>query len=180
MDTKDLIDSIVHRFKKRNPHSRNSRLSNPAYYNWLLLDLARRAAIVQKRLENQFKLTSEVEFRRQVIEVAASSTAWFSIKPSRSFGVVFDDNEYFDLFAPFVLTKRQQMLETARMFGDEICALIEFIDMNKIANLPREEFHVFIKELSLVKEKMKDIIEILKPLFDNDPVHPYETMTPLN
>ena len=89
--------------------------------------------------------------------------------------------EYFDLFAPFVPIKREQMLEIARKFGDEICAFTEFIDMNKIANLPREEYHTFLKELSVVKKKMEERLAALKHVFDeNDPIPPYEMMTPLN
>ena len=67
-----------------------------------------------------------------------------------------------------------------QIFGDEICAFVEFIDMYDIGNLPKEEFHAFVKELSAVKDKLKDSIEMLKPLFENDPVHPFQTLTRLN
>ncbi|KAI8150067.1 hypothetical protein BJV82DRAFT_707817, partial [Fennellomyces sp. T-0311] len=127
MKTKDLIDSIELRFRKRAPQLPSRRQSDLTYYNWLLLDLARRATIVQQRLRKEFPHTWRVEFRRQVIDPAAAYLVSGSIKHTNVYTVVSESNEYFDLFASFVSTKRRQILELAQIFGDEICALIEFI-----------------------------------------------------
>ncbi|KAI8150068.1 hypothetical protein BJV82DRAFT_677601 [Fennellomyces sp. T-0311] len=179
MRTKDLIDSFLFRFQKRNPQVKRIRETDLTYYNWLLLDLARRMEVIQQRLQQEFPHTWEEELRRQVIEPTAERVSW-SIKSTRSFGMISEDKEYFDLFPVFVQTKRFQMLEVARVFGDEICAFTEFIDMHRVANLAKEGFHLLLKELSLVKDQLEDSIKMLQPLFENDPVHPYETMVILD
>ncbi|KAI9498936.1 hypothetical protein BDB00DRAFT_797415 [Zychaea mexicana] len=180
LTTADLSNSIINIIRIRNPQVHSVRSSCLPYYNWVLVDLCRRMKLAEVRFQREFKEHYEEQLRRKIIMEAAEKVKW-SIHAKNAFGIT-TDNEFFDLFAPFVPKKRERILRVADILGDEICCFTEFIDMKKIGDLTSDEFIAFYHDLLLCKERLLKALEQLtvKSSFHGDPTKSFNKVDLLN
>ncbi|GAA5807990.1 hypothetical protein MFLAVUS_001372 [Mucor flavus] len=146
MSNEHLITSIIEIWALTQFHDLDTWTINPAWYNWVILDISRRINHLGNR-------NNSVDSRPENNEI---------------------DGIRFDKYPLFCSKKRARLILLATTYGDSVCGLSEFIDFLHILHMSDDEFDFFFKDLQKPKWNIRYRIQLMASLFQSeDPSGPF-------
>ncbi|RCH93694.1 hypothetical protein CU098_001528 [Rhizopus stolonifer] len=167
MHTGELQTSIVEIWCRSQLHDTRQRLTHIAWYNWVMLDIARRLNNLSQRMNGNTLIKetiSEISKRLFYEET----------------GKVLHEGKRFCSHPLFSARGRGRLLRLANKFGDAVCALSEFVDFMRIMKMQDEEFLEFYEELLENKWAIGDRMRQAANFFHSkSPLGPFTGVRPL-
>ncbi|CEI98716.1 hypothetical protein RMCBS344292_12817 [Rhizopus microsporus] len=141
--TKDLQIAIVEIWCRSGLNNNSRRLLYMAWYNWVMLDIARRLNELYRR-NNGYRLVNE-------------------LKQDLSRRIHFDSNLY--QHPLFNVSRRTRLVYLANNFGDSICALSEFTDFMQVMEMSDLEFDRLYVDLLKRRDELSDRLNTVSGFF---------------
>ncbi|CEG82279.1 hypothetical protein RMATCC62417_16375 [Rhizopus microsporus] len=141
--TKDLQIAIVEIWCRSGLNNNSRRLLYMAWYNWIMLDIARRLNELYRR-NNGYRLVNE-------------------LKQELSRRIHFDSD--LDQHPLFNMNRRTRLVYLANNFGDSICALSEFTDFMQVMEMGDLEFDHLYVDLLKRRDELSDRLNTVSGFF---------------
>lgn len=182
MSNEHLITSIIEIWALTQFHDLDTWTINPAWYNWVILDISRRinhlgnrnnAGILINHLITLISMRLFCEFFYFSLFLKKNLLFFLNIVDSCP-----ENNEIdgirFDKYPLFCSKKRARLILLATTYGDSVCGLSEFIDFLHILHMSDDEFDFFFKDLQKPKWNIRYRIQLMANLFQSeDPSRPF-------
>ncbi|KAG1051191.1 hypothetical protein G6F43_006588 [Rhizopus delemar] len=163
MTTDELQTSIIEIWCKSQLHDVKRRLMHTAWYNWVMLDVARRLQQLYQRTYGNSLVKDTVS------EISKRLFCKLSFEGKR-----FCDHPL------FTTRGRVRLLRLANKFGDAVCALSEFVDFMQLMKMADEEFCEFYEELLENKWAISDRMRLAASFFNSkSPLGPFTSVNPM-
>ncbi|KAG2237752.1 hypothetical protein INT48_009691 [Thamnidium elegans] len=157
-----LIASIIEIWVLTQFHDFDTWTINPAWYNWVILDISRRINQLGNRNNSGILinyLVTQISLRLFFDSCAENNKI---------------DGIAFDKYPLFCSKRRARLILLATTYGDSVCGLSEFIDFLHILQMPDDEFDFFFKDLQKPKWNIRYRIQLMANLFQSkNPLGPF-------
>ncbi|ORE14654.1 hypothetical protein BCV71DRAFT_275587 [Rhizopus microsporus] len=142
-NTKDLQIAIVEIWCRSGLNNNSRRLLYMAWYNWVMLDIARRLNELYRR-NNGYRLVNEL---KQELSRRNHSDSDLDQHPL------------------FNVSRRTRLVYLANNFGDSICALSEFTDFMQVMEMSDLEFDHLYVDLLKRRDELSDRLNTVSGFF---------------